>query len=139
MLNKDEVAEKFLSRCAHCYKIAENEFIPLLCSRCLDNPSHGVGVLLPSRASRGNHKYIELDFYQPLGSHVKESFLLLLWLTYETQENHLATWQGVLSVTRGRAGETLFDKFDSYAKALIPAYKTVFDVICCKVEKQAAG
>jgi hypothetical protein len=80
-----------------------------------------------------------VDFFQPIADSFKHNFILLLWLTYETHENHLATWQGVLSVTRSRPGETLLDKFDSYAKSLVPAYKTVFDVICCKVEKQAAG
>lgn len=135
MLNKDEVAEKFLSRCANCYKLAESEFMPLMCSQCTDPAVHGVSAMLPAATRKGNNKYIEVDFFQPLGAQVKNSFLLLLWLTYETHENHLATWQGVLSISRSHSHESLFEKFDSYAKTLVPAYKTVFDVICCKVER----
>jgi hypothetical protein len=131
-----DLSEKFKSRCATCYKLAENEFLPLFCSQCHEDHRVEHGLTLPrGEPHAGNRRYQELDFYRPLANHLPPSFVLLLWLTYRNHEHRLATWQGVFAVSCAHHGESVYDKFDSYARSILPDYEGIHDVICCKVDK----
>ncbi len=115
--------------CKSCEQLAENEFLPLFCHFCLSRESE----LVAQETSLPQHSYIDVPFYAPLPSQLNEQFVLMLWLTYETQERTIATWHGVFSVTKTQPGATLAEKFTNYARIVIPQFNRVKDLICAKV------
>jgi hypothetical protein len=128
---------RLLSRCANCYQMAENEFLPLFCNRC----DLQVPVLEEhtTKSNPGISRYIEIDFFGSVPEKLKKDFPLLLWLSYKSRENIIKAWQGVFSVSGMssgfKSGCSLADKFESYARAVLPDYQCIHDVICCKVPK----
>lgn len=116
-------------RCKSCEQLAENEFLPLFCHLCLSKEAE----LLPKENHLPQHSYIDVPFFAPLPSQLKDQFVLMLWLTYENSDCTVATWHGVFSVTKTQPGATLAEKFTNYARTILPQFDRIRDLICAKV------
>ena len=125
----DEQIDVLAMRCKSCEQLAENEFLPLFCHLCLSRETD-----LPAQEHYlPEHKYIDVPFFAPLPSQLKERFVLMLWLIYENTDQTVATWHGAFSVTCTQPGYTLAEKFTTYARTVIPRFKQIKDLICAKV------
>lgn len=125
----DQEIDVLAMRCKTCEQLAENEFLPLFCHLCLSKETE----LLPKENHLPQHSYIDVPFFAPLPSQLKERFILMLWLIYENKDRTIATWHGVFSVTYTQPGTTLAEKFTNYARKILPQFERIKDLICAKV------
>lgn len=125
----DKQIDVLSMRCSFCERLAESEFITLFCQSCM---TFDQAELPPAEKSLPHHRYIEVPFYSPLPPQLKEQFVLMLWLIYETKDNTVATWHGVFSVNKAHGGATLAEKFTNYARMVVPQFERIKDLICAK-------
>lgn len=124
----DKQIDILSTRCTFCEKLSESEFIPMFCTLCTREEPQAE----PQEKSLPHHSYIEVPFYSPLPAQLKEQFVLMLWLIYEMKDGTVAPWQGVFSVNKTHGGVTLAEKFTNYARAVVPQFERIKDLICAK-------
>lgn len=81
-------------------------------------------------------RYREVDFFNCLEEELPENAVLMVWLSYTTQEGSIKMWHGVLQVEMNEHHQLKhapFKIFEAQAHAVIRDYQDVYEVICCKI------
>ena len=119
-------------RCLQCRERTQQEFSVGVCAFCYDE-------LAKKTIKKHNNKvmrYREIDFFNCFEEQLPENAILMVWLSYFTQEGTIKTWHGALPTEKNIYQRLMYapiEIFERQIKIASRDYKEVCEVICCKV------
>lgn len=124
-LNRNEI------RCVQCKEFHKENYQVGICDFCFEK-NNNYSTLIPNK-----NLYQEIDFYSPFPVDMKANGLILLWLSYYTPQKAIKMWHSILTLGKTEESNHLLSPqkiFERYAKAALPDFAEIHEVICCKVK-----
>jgi hypothetical protein len=119
-------------RCCLCIEQKNREFSIGICSFCYEESKRKVIHQHNNKIMR----YREIDFFSHFYETLPENSVLMIWLSYTTDEGTIKMWHGILQAAMNKQNQlahTPLSVFENQAHAIIRDYKEVYEVICCKI------
>jgi hypothetical protein len=118
-------------RCVQCKEFHKENYQIGICDFCFKE------MHKPSVPVLSKNLYQEIDFYHPFPSNTNSHGLILLWLSYYTQQKTVKMWHSILTLGKTQDNNASLSPekiFERYAKVALPDFVGIHEVICCKVK-----
>lgn len=120
------------NRCFHCKELTMKTFRIGVCDFCYDS------LELTNKIEHDNTamRYKEISFFNRITEKLGTDAMLMLWLSYLTNNESIKMWHGTFQLEKDKQGyslDTPIELFEKFAVASLSDYKQVYEIICCKI------